>query len=173
MDQRDRQIPDVLRQLNSMDFDYADGEGIDFEPFSEFLSLDKTRKWIQAWTGNTSLDGHEYLVFGSDGAGGSAAFWCCESDKDILDQPIVFFGSEGELAVIASNFGDYLWLLAGNLGPAEATLYPEQRVTHADFMKFAEANSTTTKKTSLEVLSLAQSGFPDFQDKIRSLITYS
>lgn len=173
MDQPDRQMPDVVKKLNSMEFDYAEGKGIDFEPISEFLSLDETRKWVQAWTGNTSIDGHEFLVFGSDGAGGSAAFWCCEPDKAILDRPIVFFGSEGELAVIASNFGDYLWLLAGNLGPAEATLYPEQRVTHADFMKYAEANSTTTKKTSLEVLSLAQSGFPDFEDKIRSLITYS
>jgi hypothetical protein len=34
-------------------------------------------------------------------------------------QPIVFLGSEGELAVIARNPGDYLRLLAHSVGPLE------------------------------------------------------
>nr|WP_221383002.1 hypothetical protein [Actinoplanes polyasparticus] len=32
---------------------------------------------------------------------------------------MVFLGSEGELAVIARNLGDYLWLLANGVGPLE------------------------------------------------------
>ncbi|WP_092542348.1 hypothetical protein [Actinoplanes derwentensis] len=32
---------------------------------------------------------------------------------------MVFLGSEGALAVLAQNLGDYLWLLANGVGPLE------------------------------------------------------
>ena len=34
-------------------------------------------------------------------------------------QPVVFLGSEGEVAVIAGDLGDYVWLLANGVGPLE------------------------------------------------------
>jgi hypothetical protein len=67
MHQFDRSMPAILRELNEMEFEYADGEGIDFEPYLDFLSEEETRDWIRAWTGNRSLDGEEFLVFGQDG----------------------------------------------------------------------------------------------------------
>jgi len=169
----DRVMPLLLRELSQIEFDYADGDGIDFEPFDEFLSADETKNWIRAWTGNSSLDGTEYLIFGQDGSGGYAAFWCVRPDTELLEQPIVFFGSEGELGVVARDFSDYLWLLAGNLGPYEAIACPDdKRATHPEFAAFAGAHSTTPRKAPLEVTRRALAEFPQFEDDIRALISY-
>src|ERR1043165_2936612 len=96
----DRSMPTVLRELLGIEFDYAEGRGMDFEPYSDFLSKEDTRSWIQAWTGNKELDGEQSLVLGQDGTGGYAAIWRVRADKGLLDQPIVFFGSEGELGIV-------------------------------------------------------------------------
>jgi len=170
MQQPDRVMPGVLKDLNQMDFDYANGEGIDFEPYTEFLSEEETRKWIRAWTGNGSLDGEEFRVFGQDGTGGYAAFWCVRRSASVLEQPIVFFGSEGQIGVLASGFADYLWLLAGGFGPYEALAYPEsERAELPEFLAFAVRHSGTKKKTPSEVLANARAEFPTFEEGIRSL----
>jgi len=54
----DREYPELLKKLHSIPIDYADGHGIAFEPFDEFFSESETSEWIQAWTGNDTLDGH-------------------------------------------------------------------------------------------------------------------
>lgn len=100
----ERELPELLKQLHCIEIDYVDEDGIEFDPFDSFLSESDTSKWIKAWTGNEQLDGNEYLVFGQDGTGGYAAFWCVRETGDLLNQPIVFFGSEGELSVVAQSF---------------------------------------------------------------------
>ena len=107
----DRRFPYALQELHNLEFDYADGEGIDFEPYQEFVALEEVQHWFRAWTGNPNANGDEYLIFGQDGTGGYAAIWPTRVDKELLEQPIVFFGSEGELGIVASNFSDYLWVL--------------------------------------------------------------
>lgn len=74
-------FPEPLRKLHELEFDYADGEGIDFEPYSAFLSSSETNAWFKAWTGNNEVDGAEFRVFGQDGTGGYAAFWLVEPTK--------------------------------------------------------------------------------------------
>ena len=166
----ERLMPDVLRHLHEREFDYAEGEGIDFEPYSDFLSAEDTQAWIRAWTGNQSLDGLEYRVFGQDGSGGYAAFWCVREKASVLEQPIVFFGSEGERAVLASNFADYLWLLAGGFGPYEACTYPDaERSPSAEFETFAAAHAAGAKKSPSAVLAAARSEFPKFDDLVGGL----
>jgi hypothetical protein len=169
----ERIMPALLKELHQLEFDYADGDGIDFEPYPAFMSEDDTRQWIRAWTGNATLDGHQYLVFGQDGSGGYAAFWCVGSDVSILHQPIVFFGSEGELGVVAADFDDYLWLLAGGVGPYESVGYSGgARSVQPQFMAFAIACSAASNKEPLDVVSRARAEFPDFESDIRSLIAY-
>ena len=119
-----RDFPELQKALHRIEIDYDDGDGIDFEPFAEFYSRNDTADWIKAWTGNTDLDGNEFLIFGQDGTGGYAAFWCIRETNVLLEQPIIFLGSEGETAVVASNFYDYLWLFAWGVGPYEAVAYP-------------------------------------------------
>ncbi len=163
-------FPDPLAKLNKLDFDYADGDGIDFEPYHEFLSGEETASWFRAWTGNEAADGSSFRVFGQDGTGGYAAFWITQPDKDLLCQPIVFLGSEGETGVVASDFDAYLWLLASGIGPYEAIAYPDlDRVPNAQFLAFASENSSVEPMEAKTVLEQARSKYPEFANHIDSL----
>jgi hypothetical protein len=163
-----RALPPRLAQLHKLKFDYADGNGIDFEPYPAFLSEEETQSWFRAWTGNPKADGRRLLVFGQDGTGGYAAFWVQPGCDDILGQPVVFLGSEGELGVVASDFDDYLWLLAGNHGPVEAVAYPATSgPTNRKFAKFALKHSAQPRMSATEVVSAASAAFPGFKEWVR------
>ncbi len=98
----------------------TDHEGHDFQPSDEFESLEEAAEWWTAWTGNEDAVVPPFRFFGEDGSGGRAGIWLRDPDASIETQPVVFLGSEGELAVIAKDLGDYLWLLANGVGPLEA-----------------------------------------------------
>jgi hypothetical protein len=163
-------FPRPIAQLHELEFDYADGDGIDFKPYDEFQSASRNARWIRAWTGNQDLDAAEYRIFGQDGTGGRAGFWLVHDGKDILSQPIVFFGSEGALGVIACDFADYLWLLADGVGPMEAVENGAVRSKPNDaFAEFAQAHAPNARKSAAEVLARAKRSFPTFVDDIRAL----
>jgi len=148
-----REFPELVKKLHSIEIDYADGDGIDFEPYQKFYTENETADWIKAWTGNAELNGSEYLIFGQDGTGGYAAFWCVRETSDLLKQPIVFFGSEGELGVVARDFYDYLWLFAFGLGPYEAVAYPGMEETeNHQFLEFAEKHAVVNRKSAANVI---------------------
>jgi len=169
----ERSFPPLLQQLGQLDFDYADGEGYDFEPFPDFLSESETQHWIRAWTGNATVAGNDFLVFGQDGTGGYTAFWSVRPGAPLLEQPIVFLGSEGSRGVVACNFADYLWLIAGGVGPCEAIEQPDREPAPAeiaqDFLRFAEQHAPDARKTREEVLTAAAQEFPGFDSYIHSL----
>ncbi|WP_143133295.1 hypothetical protein [Pseudoduganella namucuonensis] len=119
-------LPELVNQANQLPYEYADGEGIDFEPYDAFKSAEETAEWFQAWTGNPNADGSRFRVFGQDGSGGYTAFWIVRTCPDLLEQPIVFLGAEGETAIVARNFYDYLSFLAAGLGSYEAATVPEE-----------------------------------------------
>ncbi|MEZ4403246.1 MAG: hypothetical protein R3B06_24690 [Kofleriaceae bacterium] len=166
----DQTMPPLLRALNAIDVDYADGDGMDFEPYQEFQSAEDNAAWLRAWTGNPDVDGAEYRVFGQDGTGGYAALWLVKAGADLLEQPVVFFGSEGELGVVAACFADYLWLLAAGIGPMEAVAYGSGggASPQPDLAAFAEAHGGTPK-LPVEVLGAAAAAYPDFEASIRAL----
>jgi hypothetical protein len=167
----DVKFPKLLTQLHQLEFDYDDGNGIDFEPYQEFQSAEDNADWIKAWTGNQELTASEYRIFGQDGTGGYAAFWLVRDVGSLLEQPIVFFGSEGELGVVARDFYDYLWLLAAGIGPYEAVSYQagDEEEPLADFVAFAGKHAAAQKKTAAEVLAAARNEFPNFERDIRAL----
>lgn len=165
----DQTFPAVLAELHELDVDFEE-DNIDFEPYQEFLCAEDNASWIRAWTGNKSLDAGEYRVFGQDGTGGYAAFWLVRKDKPILDQPIVFFGSEGELGVVATDFYDYLWLLASGFGPYEAVESKRHKPkVNAQFTKFAERHAKNRKRKPQEIIAAAKAEFPKFEADVRSL----
>jgi hypothetical protein len=165
-----RPFPDVLSKLHALEFDYDDGNGMDFEPYQSFTSELETQRWFKAWTGNNNADGSNFWIFGQDGTGGYVAIWNTQEDKDLLEQPIVFLGSEGELGVIAQNFSDYLWLLASGNGPYEAVAYPdEQRPPNELFTDFAMAHTAGVRRNVSEVLSDAKEKFPKFVSEVQAL----
>jgi len=156
-------FPTVLAKLHQLEFDYDDGAGIDFEPYSSFLPENEVHEWFKAWTGNPEADGGKFLIFGQDGTGGLAAIWLVRRDESLLDQPIVFLGSEGEAGVIAKNFNDYLWLLASCHGPYEALEYPDdEKLGNLDFTAFAKEHSRSTRRPPSVILAEAASVYPGF-----------
>ncbi len=165
----DQTLPPLLAELHAIELDYADGDGIDFEPYQELQSADDNAAWIRAWTGNPALTGAEYRVFGQDGTGGYAAFWLIRPDAALLDQPIVFFGSEGELGVVAANFTDYLWLLAAGVGPYEAAQDggEGEHVPQPELAAFAERHGGAPRLPA-EVVAVARGAFPDFESTVRA-----
>jgi len=166
----DTALPHPLSKLHELEFDYANGEGMDFEPYSAFLTANETCVWFRAWTGNKEVDGAEFRIFGQDGTGGYAAFWLVDSSRSLLDQPVVFLGSEGEKGVVAANFQDYLWLLAGGIGPCEAVSYPGlKREPNTAFTKFANEYSSTGAQQPDAVLVKAKKAYPMFVERLDSL----
>ncbi len=120
----DTTLPGLLSKLHELEFEYNDGEGIEFEPYEAFLSSDETSEWLKAWTGNLSVDGAQFRVFGQDATGGYAALWLVLPEKALEEQPVVFLGSEGERGVVAGNLDEYLWLLAAGIGPCGGCHFP-------------------------------------------------
>jgi hypothetical protein len=169
MKDSDRNLPQLLKELHQLPFGYADGDGIDFEPFDDFMSEEETDGWIRAWTGNKELNGRDYLIFGQDCTGGYVAIWRKRPEAVLLEQPIVFFGSEGELGVVAANFSEYLWLLAHGLGPYEAVTYPSDECTPVPaFVDFARRHSRVDPLKPSAILQRARNEFPSFEHDVRA-----
>lgn len=163
-------FPKVLKSLHQLSFDYGDGDGIDFEPFQQFLTPEESDEWLRAWTGNDLVAAEQFKVFGEDGTGGFAAFWLVGQEGSLLEQPIVFFGSEGELGVVASNFNAYLWLLAAGIGPYEAVSYgAELALGSEEFRTFALENAVDDERLPSEILNEAKLRYPDFEETIREM----
>ncbi|WNZ14221.1 SMI1/KNR4 family protein [Streptomyces sp. 11x1] len=168
----DRGFPAALAAAMAAPFDYAGGDGVDFEPFEAFLSAEETADWLRAWTGNDQLDGDAFRVFGQDGSGGYAAFWLIRPGRPLADQPVVFLGSEGETGVVARDLGDFLWLLADGVGPWEAaTSYEPDRTPTPDHELTAVAGrfAPDRRRSAAAVIELATQEFPDFDDIVMAL----
>ncbi|MEU4357854.1 SMI1/KNR4 family protein [Streptomyces virginiae] len=168
----DRQFPAALAAAMAVPIDYADGDGIDFEPYEAFLSAEDTTDWFRAWTGNNELDGDAFRVFGQDGTGGYAAFWLVRPGLPAAEQPVVFLGSEGETAVVARDLGDFLWLLADGCGPYEAAApYGADWTSRPDgaLTAVAERFAPDSRRSAGAVIELAAEEFPDFDGTIMEL----
>jgi hypothetical protein len=167
----DRAFPAALTEAHEGGFHFGDGgEGVDFEPYEDFLAEDWTTIWFRAWTGNKEASGAEFLVFGQDGSGGYAAFWRIRRGQPLVEQPVVFLGSEGEMGVVARNLADYLWLLADGSGPYEAVMEPDRRpVPDARRVAVAQRYAPHARKSAVQVISAAGAEFPDFVRNVEAL----
>jgi hypothetical protein len=168
----DRRLPAPLAAALAVPFRYDRGAGVEFEPFSAFLPAEETTAWFRAWTGNSELSGDEFRVFGRDRSGGHAAFWLVRPHRPLVDQPVVFLGSEGETGVVARDLADFLWLLAGGFGPLEA-ISPEPGWTarpNEELAAIAERFAPPGRRQSpAAVIECATGEFPDFTDTIVDL----
>jgi len=152
------------------DEDDDEEERLDFEVYEKFQSPAEMESWIRAWTGNQELSGAEYRMFGQDGTGGLVGFWIVREGAELLDQPVVFFGSEGETGVLAADFADFLWLLAAGLGPYEANAYRKGELTdNPRFLAFAVEHAKGPRREAAAVLRRARGEFPRFSATIQAL----
>ena len=165
----DTTFPPSLGALLALGFDH-DTDGVDLEPYESFMDAEENASWIGAWTGNESLNAAAYRFFGQDGTGGLAGFWLVRDGVGLLEQPVVFFGSEGEVGVVARDFGNFLWLLASGAGPYEAVAYgAEDGKGLARFRAFARQHAPEQEKSGADVLRAARDEFPTFSEEIAAL----
>ncbi|MCO6749779.1 SMI1/KNR4 family protein [Streptomyces sp. IpFD-1.1] len=167
-----REFPAALAAALAGGFDYDDGNGVDFEPFPEFLSAGETAGWFRSWTGNQEVDGACFRVFGQDGTGGYAAFWLVREGRGLVEQPVVFLGSEGETGVIARDLADFLWLLAGGVGPWEAAAGygSEEGELRPDPAREAVAERFASRRRGpAGVVADAGAEFPGFDEELMGL----
>ena len=162
-------FPPELAELLDRDFPYEEDGDIDFEPYHQFQSLDENADWIRAWTGNLELDGAEYRFFGQDGTGGRAGFWLARPGRPVLEQPVVFFGSEGTTAVIARDFADLCWLMAGGSGPMEAAENCTPIRPDPQIKELAEELAPDREAKPKHIVAAARAEFPNFSDDIAAL----
>jgi hypothetical protein len=143
---------------------------VDFDPFDEFLDPEDATDWFQGWTGNPEADADQFRVFGQTSSGGYAAFWLVREDAELAEQPVVFFGPDGETGVVACDLSGFLWLIADGSGPYEAVEHPTRRSQpHPEFTAIAEKHATGPRMTAREVVAAARDEFPDFEDSMAEL----
>ncbi|WP_439658867.1 SMI1/KNR4 family protein [Lentzea sp. HUAS TT2] len=172
----DRDFPAALAALSGIDFPWEYDEkadeplpgNMDYEPYQEFDSAEETTDWIRSWTGNKELDGDAFRPFGQDGTGGLAVLWLVR-EGPLTAQPVMFFGSEGEVGPVATSLGEFLWLLAGGVGPQEAVEFgSDSGVPHEALRAVAEKYSGIEPRTPAEVLAAARAEFLGFAETVQS-----
>ena len=163
-------FPQVLRALRALDESGAEGPRMDFTLFGAFMPEAETNTWFRTWTRNEAPGPAPYRLFGSDSQGGHAGFWLVRPATPVIGQPIVYFGAERRVGVVARSFSDYLWLLAGGVGPTEAILdRPPRPAANKIFSAFAKKHAQGGKKPRREILAAAQARFPTFQSETLAL----
>lgn len=162
-------FPKLLELVNDLPYEYRDGEGFDYEPYEQFLDSVETQCWVRAWTDNPLATGDQFLFFGQDGSGGLTGIWKTNAGADLLDQPIVFLGSEGETRVISKNFSDYLWLLASGHSGVETEYLSDEKEPEEVFVQFAEQHASTPQRQASVIIADAHDLYPGFEDYISGL----
>lgn len=125
---------------------------------------------VSAWTGNPDAE-RELKMFAQDGSGGVVAFWIVHEGKPYEEQPIVFLGSEGEVGPIACDLADFLYLLAGGVGPYEAIEYgtTSGKPTFPKIGKLAATLAKRDGRSPLDVLAAAADQYLDIHERIAAL----
>jgi hypothetical protein len=166
----DRAFPACLTEIAHAAFEFGDGEGVDFEPYDDFLSAAETTDWLRHWTGNHELDGAAFRVFGQDGTGGLAVIWCVRPGRGLAEQPVAFMGSEGQRGVVAADLSDFLWVLADGFGPMEAVLYQTRTARPDDALAaIAGRHASTPRRAARQIIGEAQAEFATFSDEVDAL----
>lgn len=106
-----------LRAIMNARYDYDNGRGVAFEPYPELEPVAETGWWLRHWTGNPDMTGEEFRPFGQDGGGGYVCSWVVREGTDLVDQPVAYLGSDGDVAVLAADAWDALWFFAHGFGP--------------------------------------------------------
>ena len=159
----DLSFPPMLEDLAKT----RDVQEMDFEMYEAFEHPEETAEWYRMWTGNKEVDGGGFRFFGMEGAGGYVGLWLVRRGRPLTEQSVVFLGSEGELAVMATDVEAFLWLVAQGHGPHEGMGWsvpsdePDPRA-----WEIARRHAPDAPRVPAEILRRAQEEFPNFQEYI-------
>lgn len=164
-------FPEALSAVAEVFFDYGEGDA-DYEPHKRYMTAAETTSWIRSWTRNEELTGDEFRVMGEDGTGGYAAFWLVRHGRPLVEQPVVFFGSEGDLGAVAPDLSGFLWVLADGSGPFEAVDERERdrpSRPHAELTAIAERFAPRGRRPARSIIEVAQAEFAGFEEYVLGL----
>lgn len=174
-------VPPPLRAIMDAWYDYDDGNGVDFEPYPELEPVAETGWWLRHGTGNPDVTGEEFRPFGQDGAGGSVCAWVIREGADLVDQPVVYLGSEGDVAVLAADAWDALWFFAHGYGPhdvpsefepGERYFNPDPGRTvrpHTELTQAAHRLTPGRRRPVEQIVADATAGLPDLRSWVDDL----
>lgn len=106
-----RKLPSALQALAELDVPWLDYD-VEYRPRRMFEGEVESQAWWRAWTGNDEEGAPPLRLFATDCSGGEYALW--ERGTDL---PVVYLGSEGELAVLAGDSLRFVALLGGGADP--------------------------------------------------------
>ncbi|MBW8485124.1 SMI1/KNR4 family protein [Actinomadura parmotrematis] len=171
----DLALPGALAEVAAVGFEWEwdeetdEGRGVDFEVYERIEEPARTAWWFRLWTGNPEVDGAQFRFFGTTGAGDYVGFWLVRPGAALVEQPVVYIGSEGERDVIAKDLGDLLWVFAAGLGPAEVEEGGSAE-PHAGFRAIAERYAPGRERSPEAIVAAAREEFPGFHEHIAALI---
>ncbi|MBB4929822.1 hypothetical protein F4561_000642 [Lipingzhangella halophila] len=148
---------------------YGSSSHPEFQMYEEFEAPEETAWWFRLWTGNDEVDGREFRFFCMEGAGGYTGLWLTREGRPLEAQPVVYLGSEGEIAVMASDVGSFLWLLAQGWGPHEVTEEREPGPVDPDLVRIAERNAPGGRREPAAIVRQAREEFPHFTEVIGAM----
>ena len=122
------QLPNTLIELIKFDQSLEENN---YYSQSFYLNDDIEEDFFESWLDNDQTDEEkrkEYaknmIVFArADGTGGAYAMWIQEGNTDLEKAPIISYGSEGEITVVANNLKDLIKMLSFGAEGMEGSFY--------------------------------------------------
>lgn len=105
-------LPPALQDLAKVDRLWDVEEGVDLELYRHLPTPAEAADQLRRLTGTAAAEPVPFRFFGEDGTGSQYCFWLMRTDAPLEEQPVAFFGSEGELGVLAKDLPDFLLLLS-------------------------------------------------------------
>jgi hypothetical protein len=168
-------VPPPLRAIMDARYDYDDGRGVDFEPYPALEPAAETGWWLRHWTADPDVTGEELRPFAQDGGGGYVCSWMIRPGAELVDQPVVYLGSDGDLAVLAGDAWDALWFFAHGFGPHDVPSEfeageryfrpdPQRAVrTHIELTRAASRLAPGRRRPVEQIVADAPAGLPDLR----------
>ena len=156
---RPYEIPDVLIKLLEFEHDQSDY----FSSGFELVDDDKT--CVKTWSENLEFLGSFFPIGQANGSGSTYAIWC--RSGELASSPIVIFGDEGGIHIVAENLMELLRILTLDIEPIvdlDSFFYPEdvqeRSARAADDVKWIESRyqlkPVAGAQEVMERVSLAQ-----------------
>lgn len=171
-------LPPIYAQLAAAPYRTAVAQ-IDFAPAMQFCDAKTTQAWFVAWSGNKRLKGTEFRILGRDRCGGTAVIWIRDGNAPLETQPIVHFGSDGEITLLAKHAADYAWLLAHGVGPAEVAFAEDDELATYAMVRFAPFAAIATAasprrepRQPVDIVADAKRAHPDAAAILRAQVWF-
>ncbi|MDP1829098.1 MAG: hypothetical protein Q8L48_37895 [Archangium sp.] len=135
----------------------------DLEGYADFNEQYKPSDWAR----NPAVD-QQLLTFAMDGAGGQFTLWR-QAGRELLDNPVVQLGDDGELHVLAPDFPSFVALVAAGVdlfSRETEDLTPRPQLQEFVAMKWGDR----TFGDAASILSAAKNAWPNFEEWMRAQV---